>query len=603
MKGDLVMDHNLNQGGADKETTLGFDNADILAEKRRRDAAAAAKSTPAVSANTLRAQMQAGNTKAPSGGPQRPASGAVPARPQTAAAQPAARPAHAASGTVRPVSSVPRPTAPKAPSQSKITGAANTRPSAPSVSPKKVTPTSTGTISQHPAKPESQRQTAMRPSPAAKPAMIPYKQVSTKPKASADDGATRVTDIRDIRPLAQEDNNSTRLTSISKSMPTPKAVPRPEERDESEGGNTIISIIKAITYIVAVIVVSVFLSMFIILVGNDVFAFVKDDTLVEVTIPEYATVHDIAEILHENEVIEYPSIFRLYAYLKKVEVVPEDAEDPTVFVAGTYTVHPMMNYDELISAFKKKKPSGISRITIPEGYTTDEIIDLFVSHNIGTREGYIDVINHYDFDYWFIDELETNGVSEDRFYRLDGYLFPDTYEFYNASSEEVVIGKLLKRFNQVFLDSYAQKARELGYSVDEILIIASLIEKEAGTQSDFFDISSVFNNRLNAPSKYPYLESDATVVYAIHHETGERINPTGEDMTYESPYNTYTNKGLPPGPIANPSASAIRAALYPSDTDYYYFFSESTYVTHYSTTYEEHKKVIAEVMNKNNPSN
>jgi UPF0755 protein len=138
--------------------------------------------------------------------------------------------------------------------------------------------------------------------------------------------------------------------------------------------------------------------------------------------------------------------------------------------------------------------------------------------------------------------------------------------------------------------------------VDEILIIASLIEKEAGTQSDFFDISSVFNNRLNAPSKYPYLESDATVVYAIHHETGERINPTGQDMTYESPYNTYTNKGLPPGPIANPSASAIRAALYPSVTDYYYFFSESTYVTHYSTTYEEHKKVIAEVMNKNNPS-
>lgn len=88
--------------------------------------------------------------------------------------------------------------------------------------------------------------------------MIPYKQISVKPKASADDGATRVTDIRDIRPLAQEDNNSTRLTSISKSMPTPKAVPRPEERDESEGGNTIISIIKAITYIVAVIVVSVF---------------------------------------------------------------------------------------------------------------------------------------------------------------------------------------------------------------------------------------------------------------------------------------------------------------------------------------------------------
>ena len=591
------MDHNMNQGGVDKENTLGFDNADILAKKRRRDAAAAAKSTSSVSANTLRAQMQAGNTRTPAAGALRPGTGAVPARPKSASPQSANRTAPASSGIVRPASSTPRPTAAKTPSQPKAPSA-NASVGVSAVSSNKIVPTPPGAVPQRPVKPSPQRSAS-----SGKSVMIPYKQISVKPKASADDGATRVTDIRDIRPLAQEDNNSTRLTSISKSMPTPKAVPRPEERDESEGGNTIISIIKAITYIVAVIVVSVFLSMFIILVGNDVFAFVKDDTLVEVTIPEYATVHDIAEILYENEVIEYPSIFRLYAYLNKVEVVPEDAEDPTVFVAGTYTVHPMMNYDELIGAFKKKKPSGISRITIPEGYTTDEIIDLFVSHNIGTREGYIDVINHYDFDYWFIDELETNGVSENRFYRLDGYLFPDTYEFYNASSEEVVIGKLLKRFNQVFLDSYAQKAKELGYSVDEILIIASLIEKEAGTQSDFFDISSVFNNRLNAPAKYPYLESDATVVYAIHHETGERINPTGEDMTYESPYNTYTNKGLPPGPIANPSASAIRAALYPSDTDYYYFFSESTYVTHYSTTYEEHKKVIAEVMNKNNPSN
>jgi UPF0755 protein len=398
-------------------------------------------------------------------------------------------------------------------------------------------------------------------------------------------------------------NNRTQLTSISKSAPALRPAQRVEEQDESEGGNTIISIIKAITYIVAVIVVSVFLSVCIILVGNDVFAFVKDDTLVEVTIPEYATVNDIAEILHANEVIAYPGIFRFYGYLNKVDVLPEGSEDSSVFVAGTYTVHPMMNYDELLEAFKKKAPSGISRITIPEGYTTDEIIDLFVSKGIGTREGYIDVINNHDFDYWFIDALEENGVSENRYYRLDGYLFPDTYEFYNASSEVVVIGKLLKRFNQVFLDSYSQKAKELGYTVDEILIIASLIEKEAGTQADFFDVSSVFNNRLKAPANYPYLESDATVVYAIHHDTGERINPTGEDMAYESPYNTYTNKGLPPGPIANPSASAIRAALYPSVTDYYYFYSESAHVTHYSTTYEEHMKVIAEMKNKYNPSN
>lgn len=598
------MDNQKNPGGLDKETTLGFDNADILAAKRRRSETEAAAPTSAVSANALRARMQSGQVQNKPQGKAAPASTA-----RTGASQPpkptqpyGAKPGMTSAPSVsRPKPAQAKPTMPGAMPSKAYPSTQKTNVSAPktvaqapktaSSAPNRVpsTPPRTNSASA-PARPSASATAA-----GARPSMIPYKQMPVKKKYEAEAGATRVTDIRDVRAVAPVDDR-TRLTDV-KQMPIQQKKNIPlQVQDESEGANTIISVIKAITYIVAVIVVSVFLSMFIILVGNDVFAFVKDDTMIEVTIPEYATVGDIADILHENSLIEYPRIFEIYSGLN-------GNNSETEFVAGTYTVHPMMNYEELIEAFKKKAPSGISRITIPEGYTTDEIIDLLVSKNIGTREGYVDVINNYDFDYWFIDELEAKGVSENRFYRLDGYLFPDTYEFYNASSEEVVIGKLLKRFNQVFLDSYKQKAEELGYTVDEILIIASMIEKEAGSQSDFFDISSVFNNRLKAPANYPYLESDATVVYAIHHETGNRITPTDEDMVYESPYNTYTNKGLPPGPIANPSAGAIRAALYPSDTDYYFFYSESTYITHYSKTYEEHRKVIAEVQNKNNPAN
>lgn len=561
------MDNQKNPGGSNKENTLGFDNADILADKRRRNASASARPSQVVNANMLRAQMQAGQPKRPAG------TGTAPQASQT---NPARRPkTSAAYGTKPAASPAPAAAKPKQP-QERLSASASSAP-------------------RKENKPVAARPAAAKAASSSKPAMIPYKQVPAKKKTVAEEDATRITDIRDVRAAVPMDDR-TQLTDVKQKPYLDKKNIPPQEQDESEGENAIISVVKAVTYIVAVIVISVFLSMFIILVGNDVFAFVKDDTLVEVSIPEYATVGDIADILHENSLIKYPGIFELYAQIN-------GNDSDTEFVAGTYTVHPMMNYDELLYAFKKKAPSGISKITIPEGYTTDEIIDLFVSRNIGTRERYVEVINNYDFDYWFIDELEANGVSEDRFYRLDGYLFPDTYEFYNASSEEVVIGKLLKRFNQVFLDSYAQKAKELGYTVDEILIIASMIEKEAGSQSDFFDISSVFNNRLRAPANYPYLESDATVVYAIHHDTGNRINPTDEDMVYESPYNTYTNKGLPPGPISNPSASAIRAALYPSDTDYYFFFSESAYITHYSKTYEEHRKVIAEVQNKNNPAN
>jgi len=157
----------------------------------------------------------------------------------------------------------------------------------------------------------------------------------------------------------------------------------------------------------------------------------------------------------------------------------------------------------------------------------------------------------------------------------------------------VVIGKLLKRFNEVFIEAYAIKAEQLGYTVDEILTLASMVEKEGGTQSDFFNISSVFTNRLNNAARYPFLESDATIVYAIEHDTGEHVNPTREHLSYESPYNTHTNKGLPPGPIANPSASAIRAALYPADTKYFFFVSASATVTYYAETLDEHNANVA----------
>lgn len=392
---------------------------------------------------------------------------------------------------------------------------------------------------------------------------------------------TRITDMSVLR-NSSGDAAPTRLMNVSESRKNDREPV--EMKGESEGRNTVISIVKAITYIVFVLVISVFLALFIILVGNDVYALVKDDAEIEIVIPEYASLNDVTEILYEHEIIAYPSIFKLYAGYKK---------DDGQFLAGTYTISPSMNYDELLYAFKEKALTGTSRITIPEGYTTDEIIDLLVSYGIGTREGYIEVINHYDFDYWFIDALEESGVSEDRYYRLDGYLFPDTYEFYNASSEEVVINKLLKRFNQVFIESYTQRAETLGYTVDEVLIIASMIEKEAAGLSEFFTISSVFHNRLLNAAKYPYLESDATIVYAIAHDTGVRKTLTAEDTTYDSAYNTYTHQGLPPGAIANPSASAIRAALYPSDTNYYYFYSPSSNVTLFAETWEEHQKNIA----------
>ena len=368
------------------------------------------------------------------------------------------------------------------------------------------------------------------------------------------------------------------------------AKPKKEKREyagSDEGGNTVVSVIKAVIYIIFVLVISVFLSMTVIAVANDIYAFVKSDEVVEITIPEYATLEEVSEILYKNDIIKYPTVFKLYA-------VAED--DNGEFLAGTYSVTPMMNYDTLLAEFKEKPVSGTATITIPEGYSTDEIINLMVSNGIGTREGYIDVIQNYDFDYWFIDELEASGRTANRLYRLDGYLFPDTYEFYKSSSEATVIGKLLKRFNQIFTREYRDQCAALGYSVDEMITLASMIEKEAASPSEFFQVSSVFHNRLNNPWSFPRLESDATVLYIIAHDKGERPKTvTPEDLQYQTLYNTYLYEGLPPGPIANPSASAMLASLSPVSTNYYYFYYMSSQGrTVYSSTKAEHDSYIAQ---------
>jgi len=405
--------------------------------------------------------------------------------------------------------------------------------------------------------------------------------VATSPNVPDDDG----TGTRVMKTATSDRVNDTDTTAKKKKSRLP------EEKPETADGSTIVSIVKAVVYIVAVLVISVTASLFIILVGNDIYAFVKSEEVVEITIPEGADVNDVALILSNNGVIKYPSIFEWYAGKEN---------DDGVFLAGTYSIPCNLDYEDLLLAFKPQPDEGTTWITVPEGYTTDEIINLLVENGIGTKEKYIDVINNYPFDYWFVQELDkTDWKSSGRFYRLDGYLFPDTYEFYNEASEKAVITKFLARFNVIFGKKYREAAETMDMTVDEIVILASMIEKEAGKAADFHLVSSVFHNRLQSPD-FPKLESDATILYSIHHAEGERptkvpenhddINgPFGKD-----PYNTYTMKGLPPGAIANPSASSINAALTPEQTSYYFFVSDGI-ETYFSKTKQEHDAKVEEL--------
>lgn len=345
-----------------------------------------------------------------------------------------------------------------------------------------------------------------------------------------------------------------------------------------------IRIPRAFVFWLAVICISVFASAFVVSCARDAFAFAKEGADAQITVYENESVASLGKKLKKAGAIKYPFAFALYTR----------ARFGGALAPGEYTVNGGMSYDEIYRAVKPKKLSRTQfRLTVPEGCTTDAIIDLFVKNGIGTREKFAEVINGYDFDYAFVREIP---AREGRTYRLDGYLFPDTYFFYTDSSEVEAIEKMLCNFNKKFGEKLKSDCAAAGMSCDDAVILASMIEKEAFYKEDMPKISSVFHNRLVSERKY--LESDATVKYmlALAGETSSSV--TAEQIKRENPYNTYRSEGLPPGAICNAGADALYAAVYPEKTNFYYFVCDSDKNMVFSKTYGEHLLAVKKIRGK-----
>jgi len=311
---------------------------------------------------------------------------------------------------------------------------------------------------------------------------------------------------------------------------------------------------------------------------------VKEEVAATVTIPENATISEVADILSENGIIRYPSVFRLYIGYKNRDTHLD-------FKPGEYEVKSTLNYDQLVSLMKDRKSRSIVTITIPEGYTIDEIIDLFVSKGMGTREGFVEAINHFEYDYTFMEYLNQLELSDQRRYRLEGYLFPDTYEFYTDSKEVAIVDKMLAAFDYRFEKEYYSRLEELRMNLDEVITLASIVQMEGKFNSDFYSISGVFHNRLNSRD-LKKLESDATIQYCLEKR---KENLTYEDLAIDSPYNTRLYPGLPPSAIANPGWESIMATLYPEKNTFYYFVSDTDGSTIFAETLPEHLRNVAAV--------
>lgn len=245
------------------------------------------------------------------------------------------------------------------------------------------------------------------------------------------------------------------------------------------------------------------------------------------------------------------------------------------------------NIIELPTRIHKVTPvKEIKKFTIPEGFELRQIADLLSEKGLVDRARFMDCVENGDFSmYPFI-----KGIPK-RPNRLEGYLFPDTYEVYADASEEDIIKKMLDRFSQIFDTTYQARAKEIGMNVDQVVILASMIEREAQLDDERPLVSAVFHNRLKS-KQYPLLQSCATVEYVLPQR---KAVLSIKDTKIDSPYNTYLHPGLPIGPIASPGQRSIYAALFPADVDYLFFVGNSDGSHIFSKTYEEHKSAMKKV--------
>lgn len=316
----------------------------------------------------------------------------------------------------------------------------------------------------------------------------------------------------------------------------------------------------------------------------------NDKKLVQVEVPSGSSNRQIGDILEEGEVIRDGMVFNFYTKFKNL----------TNFQAGYYQFSPNMTLDQISKELQQggsaEPLDDASKLTVPEGYDVDKIASLVAKKTDFKKEDFIKVMK----DDKFFEQLKTQypdlltdaGNAKDVRYRLEGYLFPATYNVHKNRSLEDLVTQMVDTTNQILTPYYSQ-IKEKGLNVQEVMTLASLVEKEGVTQSDRKKIAQVFFNRIEAQMP---LQSDISILYALG-EHKEVV--TIKDTEVDSPYNLYTNTGYGPGPFDNPSQEAILSVLDPTENDYIYFVADiSTGKVYYAKTYEEHMELVEKYVNK-----
>lgn len=345
--------------------------------------------------------------------------------------------------------------------------------------------------------------------------------------------------------------------------------PRKKKRRRSPMGS--------MTYILSVCAVSVVLALIGWTLANDMLALNKAEATAAITVTDEGDFGSVVDQLHDNDIINYKWLFRLFATFS-------GGQDK--ISAGTYNLDTDMDYRAILNSMSSGSANRMeTTVTITEGMTVRQIFDLLETKGVSSVTKLEDMAANHDYAFSFLQDIPLGDAS-----RLEGYLFPDTYEFYMGEDPKYVINKMLVNFDSKVNDEVRQKIWDQGKSIGEILTVASMIERETdGT--DRTTIASVIYNRLNHPSAGTngYLQIDATLQYVL--PEGQTVTPD-DYQTLDSPYNTYLHKGLPPTAISNPGMESIMAAINPDSTNYYYYALGDDDRHHFFSSYSEHQAFL-----------
>ncbi|MBQ5335565.1 MAG: endolytic transglycosylase MltG [Oscillospiraceae bacterium] len=329
---------------------------------------------------------------------------------------------------------------------------------------------------------------------------------------------------------------------------------------------------------------AVAISMVILTVVKEIYGIEKDESRRNITIPAGSTTADIANQLSRDGLISLPKMFRLISRM--------NGKDGS-YIAGEHVISASMSYQAMIEELCKNHEEDREYVTVTfaEGITLYDAAQKLEANDVCPADKFLWAFNAGGYGFSFEDRV--TDTSKLKFYRMEGYCFPDTYNFYVNEDPAIVAQKIYENFEKKMLPTDYAKMEELGWSLDQVITLASIVQAESGNKEDMKGIASVFHNRILNSAVYPQLQSNPTSNYVR-----DVIKPNQEvqNILMQDAYDTYIGVGLPPGAIGNPGKDAIEAVLYPAQTDYFYFYANvDTRVTYFARTNEEHEQNIAMV--------